>query len=98
MYALPSSLTTIVVTGGNISDYAFYNCENLKKLVIEEPVSSIGKNALDYCIGLEEIVFPDTMKTINSRFYNLTSLRKVDLSNCTELTSVNMFYDMANLW
>lgn len=97
MYALPSSLTTIVVTGGNISDYAFYNCENLKKLVIEEPVSSIGKNALDYCIGLEEIVFPDTMKTINSRFYNLTSLRKVDLSNCTELTSLNMFYDMANL-
>ncbi len=44
-------------------------CENLdiKKIIIPEGVTRIGKCALSHCMGVEEIVFPKSLKQIDEK-------------------------------
>ena len=44
-YFIPSSLRTVIITGGNISYHAFYNCSNLTSVTIPDSVKSIGEDA-----------------------------------------------------
>ena len=68
---VPSSLITVVITGGtNIDDEAFNNCTGLTSITIPDCVTSIGRNAFDGCSGLTSITIPDSVTSIgNSAFY-----------------------------
>lgn len=46
-----------------IPNYAFYDCENLKEVVISDGVNSIGQSAFRYCSSLENVI----METENVR-------------------------------
>ena len=79
---------------GNMWDYDslklmpwFQYADNIKKIVLSNGVTSIGKNAFA-CCAVEEVEFPETLKTIGARaFYQCEKLTKVDLSK-TQVTTV----------
>ena len=60
---------------------AFYNCESLKRVVLNEGLETLS----DYCSrgmfeksGIEEITLPSTLKKIDRRtFLGCSSLRKI---------------------
>ena len=79
---------------GNMWDYDsiklmpwFQYAGNIKKIVLSNGVTSIGKNAFA-CCAVEEVEFPETLKTIGEKaFYQCEKLAKVDLSK-TQVTTV----------
>lgn len=63
-----------------LGDYAFAECELLKKVVIPEGLVTIGTAAFMNCTSLEEIVIPATCKEIgNSAFRGCKNLRHVEV-------------------
>lgn len=69
-------------------------CKNLEKVVLPPYLKSIGTYAFAYCSKLSEIKFPSTLSWIKNgygpgsfnsggAFIQCTSLRNVDLSECT---------------
>ena len=51
-YYIPSTLRSVMVTGGNILYGAFYNCSSLTSITIPESVTSIGDRAFYGCSSL----------------------------------------------
>ncbi len=75
---VPASLKTVVITGGQIGDYAFSICSGLTSIVIPDGVTSIGGSAFSICSGLTSIVIPD----------GVTSIGESAFSGCSGLTGV----------
>ena len=79
-YYIPSSLTKVTVTGGNLLDGAFENCTGLTSITIPGSVTSIELGAFEDCKGLTSITIPDSV----------TSVGNAAFSGCTGLTSVTI--------
>ena len=78
---VPTSLKTVVVTGGTIiGDNAFYECPQLISVVFPDSISSIGMRAFYGCTGLTSIELPDGLISIGEHAFN----------ECTGLTSVTI--------
>ena len=64
---IPTSLKTIVITGGtSISSSAFYNCSSLKSVTILDSVTSIGSYAFEGCTSLTEMTLPFVGQSIKA--------------------------------
>jgi len=62
-----------------VSDYAFYNFSNLKKVVLHEGVKKIGAYAFANCPALREIEFGAKMSTVKAgAFENTTGVQKLN--------------------
>ena len=102
---------TLTISGtGAMKNYNYYNNpspvynnSNVKKVVIEDGVTSIGKSAFDSCIRLTSITIPDSVTSIgNAAFYGcssltsitipdgVTSIEKSAFSFCSSLTSITI--------
>lgn len=46
-YYLPSKLTSVTVTGGDILSYAFEGCTNITEIICGENVTSVAKNSVN---------------------------------------------------
>lgn len=105
---LPTSLTEVTITGGDIGARAFYNCKNITDITLGEGVTSIGEYAFYGCT-FESIVIPDNVTSIGAyAFYGCTSLTDVAIgggvtyiyerafSGCSSLESIvipeNMYF------
>lgn len=77
-----SENTSLFIKDGTkgIADSAFYDCENLKNIVIPDSVISIGDNAFRDCTNLTSITLQN----------NLTSIGVCAFCNCVDLKSVNI--------
>ena len=54
----------------------------IDKVIIEEGVTTIGKNAFSKCIRLSEVQIPKTVKTIGTAaFMDCNTLRQIDIPN-----------------
>ena len=62
----------------SIGTYAFYNCRNLKSVIIPEGVTIIGNDAFNNCDNLNSVTIPKSA----------TSIGNYAFSGCSELTSV----------
>ena len=83
-----------------ISDYAFYECETLKSLIIPTTVQTIGDYAAFGCEKLNTLSIGSNVKTIGKYAFSETSLLSVDLplsvisidnyafAECTKLTQL----------
>ena len=101
---------TLTITGtGCMSDYSFKESpwglyiENIKSVIIEDGVTSIGKYTFKGCISLENIIIPNSVTSIeNDAFRECTALQTITLSDfvtsigysafesCSSLTSITI--------
>lgn len=75
-YYIPNKLSTVIITGGDILPYAFYQCKNLKTVIIGNGTNAIGTGAFSFCTALKNITIGKNITEINSAF------------NCRHLTNV----------
>ena len=108
-YTLDSEGTLTISGTGRMKDYGdnnrspFYQNQNIKKVIIEDSVTSIGENAFYSCTGLTNIEIPDSVTSIGGyACYNCTSLTNIEISDsvtriedgafcaCTSLTNIEI--------
>ena len=79
-YYIPATLKTVILTGGNILDGAFYNCSGLTSITISDDITSIGADAFHNCRGLTSITIPNRVTSIGSGAFN----------GCSKLESITL--------
>ena len=81
-YAFKGSKVTKVTIPKDvkIGRYAFYHCDTLKEVIMENGVTSIGDGAFYYCSSLTDIVIPESITKINNEMFR----------NCASLTSITL--------
>ncbi len=78
LYLNGSLLTNLVVPDSvtTIKNYAFYNCNSIKKVFIGKNTTSIGSNAFVRCNNLESVVFENSSVKFSenafSDYYDMT--------------------------
>ena len=96
-WTLSADDTTMTISGtGAMMDYsssdspATQKKDNVKKVVIEENVTSIGKYAFKDCSNLASIEIPEGVTSIgNYAFYNCSSLTSIEIpSSVTSIGNV----------
>ena len=101
---VPSSLKTVVITGGTtIDESAFVGCDSLTSVTLPDSVTSIGEQAFVGCDSLTSITIPDSVTSIGYyAFSSCSSLTSVAIGNsvtsigdeaffgCSSLTSVTI--------
>lgn len=105
-YYIPSSLTSVTITGGNILYGAFYNCSSLKSITLLDSVTTIGGCAFYGCTGLNDISIPSSMTSIgvsafdgcdsiDNVYYGGTMLQWLMLNNRPNSKNVVFTYSIA---
>ena len=79
-YYIPSSIKSVIITGGNIPSCAFRNCTGLTSITIPDSVKSIGASAFSGCTGLTSMTIPNSVTSIGASAF----------SGCTGLTSITI--------
>ncbi len=75
-----------------IGEYAFKNCQQLRKIVLPENLKSIDRLTFSWCRALEEINFPDSLQDIGHHaFYHCHNLKKVILGKGIQEIRNNVF-------
>ncbi len=63
---------------------AFFNCTNLREVVIPDGVSIIDRSAFANCSNLEEISIPESMETLGEwAFLNCSKLKEISIPKKT---------------
>lgn len=60
---IPSTLKTVVISGGEIPKYAF-NEYNLTNIILSEGVTAIDSYAIQWCMNLKSITIPASVQSI----------------------------------
>ena len=92
---IPGSINIdgINYTVKEISGRAFYQCSNLKSLIISEGVEIVGERAFYNCSNLTSIQFPSSLRTIGEwAFYNTYQAPNIILPEGLETIEANAFY------
>ena len=84
-YTLDSEGTLTISGTGKMKDYGynkspFYQNQNVKKVIIEDGVTSIGEETFEGCTSLTNIKIPDSV----------TSIEGGAFSDCTSLTNIKI--------
>lgn len=107
---------TLTISGvGDMEDWSlrgspWYNNSNIKKVVVEKGVTSIGTHALYYCTNISEIDIADTISLIGEgAFQACKSLLVINLPNsisqindsafagCSKLETINLPNNLNNI-
>lgn len=78
-YYVPISLNFITVNRGNISNYAFSNCENIQSVILGLNVSQIDEWAFYRCSSLEEVELANISIIGDNAFNGLSAIKQIDL-------------------
>lgn len=97
-YRIPEGIVTI-------EDAAFKNQKGIKKIILPKTLQSIGANAFENCMSLEEIGFASEADSSDANlttvcgnaFKYCVSLKKVDLGSKINSIGSNAFYSCKNL-
>ncbi len=75
-----------------------YNNSNVKKVVIEDGVTSIGNYAFTYCVSLTSITIPDSVTSIGYyAFFYCKSLTSITISDSVTSIGAMAFHSCSNL-
>lgn len=101
-YSLRSSIITVDIQNNvnSIGNYAFYNCKNLRRVIIGNSVTSIGERAFSDCTSenLTEIEIPNSVQSIgNYAFYFCDYLINMTIPNSVATLGVGVFDGCNNL-
>ena len=109
-YSLDTSTGVLTISGtGDMADYSMDNSSpfdsnsNIKSVIIENGVTSIGVGVFEHCTSLTSVTIPNSVTSIcRSAFFDCTSLTSVTIPNsvtsigigafdyCTSLTSITI--------
>lgn len=71
-YAIPSSIAKVVLTNEIKIPYgAFYNCEEIIEIILNEGIEEIGTYAFYNCYNLTEVNVPSTVTFIDNNAFSL---------------------------
>ena len=100
-YYIPTSIHSIVITGGDILEGVFNGCSMLQNVIIPDYVTSIGASVFKGCTGLTEVVIPNSVTSIGDYAFSgcagltevvipnsVTSIGNYAFSGCAGLTKV----------
>ncbi|MBE6382028.1 MAG: leucine-rich repeat domain-containing protein, partial [Lentisphaerae bacterium] len=66
-YYIPSNLVSVVVTDETRIGYgAFFGCEDLRSVTIEDGVTAVDAHAFYFCTRLEDVSLPETLSSVGS--------------------------------
>ncbi len=91
-YYIPSNLEKVTITNENILYGAFYNCKNLKEIIIKDCITNIGNNAFRNCTNLKTINISSGIENIGDNTFN-----GVHIINLTAPTNAIRFFDKDKL-
>ena len=81
-----------------ICNNAFYNCRELKRIILPPSCVEIGHEAFRDCYSLQEIVIPESVQIIGTKaFFNCKSLKKIILPNSIKKIGYGAFGECDNL-
>ena len=100
-----SSTGTLTISGsGDISSYSYGSApwypyrSDVKKVVIEDGVTSIGEWVFDGCASLASVTIPDSVTSIGDyAFYGCTSLASVSIADCVTSIGQSAFSGCSSL-
>ena len=79
-----------------ISEYAFYDCENVTSVTMPNSIKVIEDNAFKNCINLSEIVLSSELESIGqSAFVNCQRLISIELPDKVKEIKTSMFHSSA---
>ena len=96
----PQNLSRITLSDAcqTLGNYAFFECESLKEVVIPTGLTSIGVRAFYGCISLWSIRLPDTVTTIRElAFANCDALIFINFGEGLTSIGINAFYNCDSL-
>ena len=97
IYYIPSSLTSVVINGGNILYGSFYNCSRIRSIVLGD-IQSIGSYAFHNCSSLSNLTIPNSMISIGSyAFDNCSSLINIAIPSSVEDIDNSAFNNCSSL-
>lgn len=78
-FYIPEKLSRVTVTGNSNLYYAFYNCCNIKEIILSN-TNFIGAKTFYGCSGLNNLILPDSLTTIgDSAFAGCSALKSIVL-------------------
>lgn len=89
-----NKITTAIIPSSiyNTNWYAFENCKNLKKVIIEDGVNYIGVGTFKGCRKLESVEIGDSISVLyKETFMNCVSLEEITLHEGVECISEDAF-------
>ncbi len=98
-YHVPTSLKSVVVTGGTIvRNYVFYCCESIESIKLPDTITSIGVQSFYYCSSLTNIVIPDNVITVGQQaFARCTALTNVTIGKSVTSLASQVFEECTNI-
>ena len=102
--AFGTNLTDVEVRGDvtSIPRFAFFECGDLERVIISEPVEKIERDAFGFCYNLTNIDLPSSLKTIGDYAFESCGLQSITLppkandlgeyifSGCVNMESANL--------
>ncbi len=93
---IPTLIENLFVT--EIGYRAFYECRNLKEIIIPDSVTEIGEYAFYSCNGLRTIQIPNSIKRLNAQCFSwCENLSEVDILEGVTEIGYAAFSDCPNL-
>ncbi len=81
-----------------IGEYAFYNCESIKSVIIPNSVTSIGGGAFKGCNNLTSVTIPNSVTSIGgSAFRGCNNLTSVTIPNSVTSVGDDAFRECSSL-
>ena len=92
---VPSSLKTVIITGGSTIDYgAFMYCASLESISIPESVTKVGNFAFEYCTNLTSVEFGENSQLASiscGMFEKCSSLKSIKVPDSVTYINDNAF-------
>ncbi len=91
--------TSVKVAGSvkSIGNSAFFQCENLKEVTLEEGITSLGESVFQNCFSLEQVSLPSTITQIPAHCFFNTWIEKISIPKGVTTIGYGAFQDCKNL-
>lgn len=94
----PSGVFIIPDSVKKIGRSSFFNCDNLRKVVVSDGTVMIDRSAFANCTNLEEVILPDSIISIGEwAFLNCSKLKTISIPKNTSLEANTFLNSPVNI-
>ena len=96
-YYIPSGLSKVTITGGQIPAYAFENCSTIESVVLPDGITEIKSKTFSYCINLRSVDLPEGLIAIGDGAFSVTNLDSITIPEGVEVIDERAFSECYSL-